>query len=304
MIDLNALPLPRLFEALTADGSLDRLLAAARREDFSDAGDVTTAAMPDGGRIVGAKGVGRMAGTVSGMVAIREILDAFDCHAELQTTVEDGAPCGAGEVLWHLRGPIGPILGVERTMLNIVGRMCGVATLTSKYVEAVSGTGCVVCDTRKTTPGLRAMEKYAVRCGGGTLHRAGLHDAVLLKDNHLVHLQPHELAGAVEEASTAARTRHDLRFVEVEVDDLVQFEKLLDCPEGVIDIILLDNFAPDQLREAVKLRDSRRSGLLLEASGGIVLERIGDVARTGVDRISVGALTQGVSSMDVSLEVQ
>ena len=303
MIDLNALTLPRLFETLTEDGSLDRLLAAARREDLSDAGDVTTAAMPDGGRVVRAVGVGRTAGTVSGMVAIRDILDAFDCSAQLENAVDDGAACDAGEVLWHLRGPLAPILGVERTLLNIVGRMCGIATLTARYVEAVSGTGCVVCDTRKTTPGLRAMEKYAVRCGGGTLHRVGLHDAVLMKDNHLAHLQPHELPGAVEKASNAARTRHDLRFVEVEVDRLEQFEKLLDCPDGVIDIILLDNFAPGELREAVKLRDARRPGLLLEASGGIVLERIGLVARTGVDRISVGALTQGVSSLDVSLEV-
>ncbi len=304
MIDLNALPLPRLFEALTADGSLDRLLAAARREDLSDAGDVTTAAMPDGGRVVRAAGVGRTAGTVSGMVAIRDILDAFDCAAELEIAVDDGAACGVGEVQWRLHGPIAPILGVERTLLNIVGRMCGIATLTASYVEAVSGTGCVVCDTRKTTPGLRAMEKYAVRCGGGTLHRVGLHDAMLLKDNHLSHLQSHELPGAVEKASTAARNRHDLRFVEVEVDDLGQFEKLLDCPEGVIDIILLDNFAPGELREAVRFRDARRPGLLLEASGGIVLERIGEVARTGVDRISVGALTHGVSSMDIGLEVE
>jgi nicotinate-nucleotide pyrophosphorylase (carboxylating) len=303
VIDLNALPLPRLFEALTANGSLDRLLRAARREDFSDAGDVTTAAMPDGGRVVRAAGVGRTAGTASGMVAIRDILDAFDCTAGLEIAVDDAAAFNAGAVLWRLDGPIAPILGVERTLLNIVGRMCGIATLTARYVEAVSGTGCVVCDTRKTTPGLRALEKYAVRCGGGTLHRSGLHDAMLLKDNHLAHLQPHELPDAVEKASTAARTNHDLRFVEVEVDDLEQFEKLLDCPDGVIDIILLDNFAPGQLREAVKLRESRRPGLLLEASGGVVLEQIADVAQTGVDRISVGALTHAASSLDVGLEV-
>jgi len=303
MIDLNALPLARLFEALTADGSLDRLLAAARREDLSDVGDVTTAAMPDGQRVVHAAGVARTAGTVSGMVAIRGILDAFDCTAKLENAIDDGATCGAGEVLWRLHGPIATILGVERTLLNIVGRMCGIATLTARYVEAVSGTGCVVCDTRKTTPGLRALEKYAVRCGGGTLHRVGLHDAVLLKDNHLSHLQPHELPDAVKKASSVARARHDLRFVEVEVDDLVQFEKLLDCPDGVIDIILLDNFAPGELRDAVKSRDSRRPDLLLEASGGIVLERIADVAQTGVDRISVGALTHAASSLDIGLEV-
>ncbi len=303
MIDLNALPLPELFEALTSDGSLRRLLAAARHEDLGDAGDVTTAAMSDGVRLVRAAGVARTAGTVSGMAAIREILDAFDCAAEVEIAVPDGVRCDAGGVLWRLHGPLAPILGVERTMLNIVGRLCGIATLTTRYVKAVSGTGCVVCDTRKTTPGLRALEKYAVRCGGGTLHRMGLHDAMLLKDNHLTHLQPDELAATVEQAARAGRASHELRFVEVEVDDLDQLASLLDCPDGVIDIVLLDNFRLDRLREAVKLRDKRQPGLQLEASGGIVLEQIADVARTGVDRISVGSLTHGVSSLDVGMEV-
>ncbi len=131
----------------------------------------------------------------------------------------------------------------------------------------------------------------------------GLHDAMLLKDNHLAHLQPQELAATVEQAASAARAGHELRFVEVEVDDLEQFASLLDCADGVIDIVLLDNFPPEGLREAVKLRDTAQPGLLLEASGGIVLERIADVARTGVDRISVGALTHAASSLDVSLEI-
>lgn len=303
MIDLNTLPLVDLFRALTADGSLDRLLDAARREDLGDAGDVTSAAMNGAPRRVDAAGVARAPGTVSGMAAIPRVLDAFDCAAEIEIVVADGAVCDAGTVLWRLHGPLVPILGVERTLLNVVGRLCGIATLTTRYVAAVAGTRCVVCDTRKTTPGLRSLEKYAVRCGGGTLHRLGLHDAVLLKDNHLAHLRPDELPAAVERAAAVARARHPLRFVEVEVDDRDQLDNVLECPDGVVDIVLLDNFTPAMLREAVTMRDTRRPGLLLEASGGIDLDQIDAVAKTGVDRISVGALTHGAASLDVGLEV-
>lgn len=303
MIDLNKLSLTSLFDELTSDGSLDRLLAAARYEDLGEPGDVTTAAIVDADLDARACGVARGAGVVSGMAAVGRILEAFDCAAQVTLVADDGATCEAGEVLWRLDGPLAPILGVERTLLNIVGRLCGIATLTARYVREIAGTGAIVCDTRKTTPGLRALEKYAVRCGGGTLHRSGLHDAVLMKDNHLAHLETGELAAAVTRAATAARARHDLRFVEVEVDGLEQLQELLACPEALIDIILLDNMSPDQLVHAVAMRDARRPGLELEASGGIDLETIAAVARTGVDRISVGALTHGATSLDVGLEV-
>ena len=303
MIDLNTLSLTALFDELTSDGSLDRLLAAARCEDLGESGDVTTAAIVDANLTARAAGVARDAGVVSGMAAVGRILESFDCAAELDLVAEDGATCKAGDVLWRLEGRLAPILGVERTLLNIVGRLCGVATLTARYVREIEGTGAIVCDTRKTTPGLRALEKYAVRCGGGTLHRSGLHDAVLMKDNHLAHLELGELAAAVTRAATAARARHDLRFVEVEVDELEQLQELLACPEALIDIILLDNMSPDQLVHAVAMRDARRPGLVLEASGGIDLDTIAAVARTGVDRISVGALTHGATSLDVGLEV-
>ncbi len=303
MIDLNTLSLARLFDELTSDGSLDRLLAAARCEDLGDSGDVTTSAIVEADLATRAAGVARGAGVVSGMAAVGRILESFDCAAEVDLVARDGATCEAGEVLWRLHGLLAPILGAERTLLNIVGRLCGIATLTARYVREISGTGAVVCDTRKTTPGLRALEKYAVRCGGGTLHRSGLHDAVLMKDNHLAHLDINELTAAVTRAATAARARHDLRFVEVEVDGAEQLERVLACPEGLIDIILLDNMSPDQLVHAVAMRDARRPGLLLEASGGIDLDTIAAVARTGVDRISVGALTHGATSLDVGLEV-
>ncbi len=303
MIDLNALPLPRLFDELTSDGSLQWLVAAARREDLGEAGDVSTSAMIDARRRVCAVGVARASGVVSGMPAIDPIVAAFDCAARVEILVTDGETFEGPRDLWRLHGPLAPILGVERTLLNVIGRLCGIATLTARYVREVSGTGAVVCDTRKTTPGLRSLEKYAVRCGGGTLHRLGLHDAVVLMDNHLAHLGPGELARAVATAAAAARALHDLRFVEVEVDNLEQLERLLECPAGLIDIVLLDNMTPDRLREAVARRDARQPGLQLEASGGITLDNVAAVARTGVDRVSIGALTHAVSSLDVSLEV-
>ncbi len=171
---------------------------------------------------------------------------------------------------------------------------------------AVAGTGAVVCDTRKTTPGLLALEKYAVRCGGATLHRIGLFDAMLVKDNHIAGVAPLALAATVAAAAARARTlsHGDLRFVEVEVDRLDQLEALLSLPPGTIDIVLLDNLGPADLRRAVERRDRRGSRVLLEASGGITLENIRAVALTGVDRIAVGALTRGAGWLDVGLDVE
>ena len=224
---LNDLTLPSLFETLTGGGPLDRLLDAARHEDLDGAGDVTTAAMIYHGRTVRADGTAREAGVVCGMPLLGPVLAAFESQAAVETRYDDGARCTAGDVLWCLRGELGPILTAERTLLNLFGRLSGVATLTARYVELAAGTGAAICDTRKTTPGLRALEKYAVRCGGGTLHRLGLYDAMLLKDNHLAHLGPDELGAEVIRAATAARSVHDLRFVEVEVATLDQLQTLL-----------------------------------------------------------------------------
>ena len=303
MVDPNQLPLPRLFETLTADETLTPLLEAARREDLGEIGDVSTASMIEAGWTVRAVVLARQGGVACGLRVIPRLLEVFECPAELETLVEDGDRCAADQPLCRLTGLLGPILWVERTMLNIVGRLSGIATLTARYVECVAGTDAVICDTRKTTPGLRSLEKYAVRCGGGHVHRLGLYDAVLFKDNHLAHLGPNELAPAVTKAATAARGQHDLRFVEVEVDDLEQLGRLLECPDGLIDMVLLDNMTGDQLREAVAMRDAAGSRILLEASGGIDLCGVRAVAETGVERISVGGLTHGVSSLDVSLEV-
>ena len=305
-VDPNALSLPRLFEVLTADGSLDRLLEAARAEDLGDVGDLTTQSIVDsgGGPTVRGTGVARGEGVVAGGSAIPAVLRVFDCPAKFEPLVGDGEPCSRGQTLWRLLGELGPILTAERTLLNLVGRLSGIATLTRRFVDLVAGTAAVVCDTRKTTPGMRSLEKFAVRCGGGILHRFGLHDAVLFKDNHLAHLGPTELAPAVEKAARAARDRAEVRFVGVEAESLEQLGLLLECPPGLIDLVLLDNMPPPQLAEAVAIRNAKASGVLLEASGGIDLQCVRAVAETGVDRISIGALTHDAPWLDISLEVK
>jgi nicotinate-nucleotide pyrophosphorylase (carboxylating) len=296
--------LPDLFEALTADGSLDRLLAAACAEDLGDAGDVTTRSIIETDATAVAVAVARDPGVVSGLAAVPSLLSAFGATCEYEPLTCDGAACEAGAAILRLRGAQGPILTLERTLLNLMGRLCGIASLTRRYVEAVSGTGAVICETRKTTPGLRSLEKYAVRCGGATLHRIGLFDAALYKDNHLAGLDPQTLAAAVAEAAERARSGASLRFVEVEVDTLDQLEALLDLPAGSVDMILLDNMPRDMLERAAAMRLERAPGVLLEASGGIELENVREIAATGVDRISVGALTRGAGWLDIALEVE
>ncbi len=303
MPDLNRLPLPRLFDRLTADGSLDRLLEAARVEDLADVGDVTTASIIGDAREVRASGIAREPGVVAGLAAIPRILNVFGCPAAFEPLTRDGRPCSADQTLWRLLGELAPILTVERTILNLVGRLSGIATLTRRYVDQVANTKAVICDTRKTTPGLRALEKYAVRCGGGHLHRLGLYDAALFKDNHLAYLTLGELAPAITAACRKVRTQHDLRFVEVEVDTLEQLGVLLDCPPGLIDIVLLDNMPLDQLREAVAMRDKAAVPVLLEASGRVDLQTVSAVAETGVDRIAVGALTRAAMWLDFGLDL-
>ena len=303
MQDLNALSLSELFLALTADGSLDRLLSAARAEDLADSGDVTTQSIIHDESDVRAAGVARQAGTVAGLAVIPRLLEVFECDVRFEPVASDGEACAAGQVLWRLLGDLRPILAVERTMLNLIGRLSGIATLTRRYVEAIAGTTAVICDTRKTTPGMRFLEKYAVRCGGGTLHRLGLHDAVLFKDNHLQHLGPGEFAQTVAASAKAARDRYDLRFVEVEIETLEQLRLVLEIEPGLIDMVLLDNMSLDQMRDAVISRDKLAPDVLVEASGTITLDHVQAVAETGVDRISVGALTHSAPSLDVALDL-
>lgn len=303
MIDLNTLSLPDLFAHLTADGRLASLLRLAREEDLGEAGDVTTAVLAHRDQPAQATMSSREPGVVCGLAAIETLLDVFEADVAVELHSYDGASVEPGTALAVLGGPVREIVRVERTMLNLVGRLSGVATETRRYVEAASIGRAVICDTRKTTPGWRHLEKYATRCGGATLHRLGLHDAVLLKDNHLAALEPAEFAQRVREMAEAARGRFDLRFVEVEVDTLEQFDALLELPDEVIDYVLLDNMSNELMAQAVERRDAVGKRVQLEASGGITLERIGTISGLGVDRISVGALTHSAGTLDVGFDV-
>lgn len=323
--DLNALPLPDLFAALTSDGCAKRLIEIARDEDLgmrprparagdeaestTTIGDVTTRACISPEKQGAADLVAREAGEVAGLAAMPMMLDVFGGEVRFEARASDGDRVAAKTIVGVLRGPMDEILELERTMLNLVGRLSGIATRTAKFVQAMTGGGPVrakLYDTRKTTPGLRAFEKYAVRCGGGMCHRIGLYDAMLIKDNHLAGVGVGEIAEFVAEASRRAREEAvtPLSFVEVEVDSLDQFRALLTLPAGIIDIVLLDNMGPAKLREAVAMRDAAGSRIELEASGGINLETIRGVAETGVDRISTGSLTHSAASLDVALDVE
>lgn len=305
MRDLNALSLPELFAAVATSGTVQPLLELALAEDLADIGDVTTESIVDADATAQGRIVARRSGVVSGLPACLMLLAAAEAGeaVELEFETVDGSACACGDTVATVSGSLGFLLILERTMLNLLGRLSGVATLTRAYVEAVEGTSAVVCDTRKTTPGLRMLEKYAVRCGGGTVHRLGLYDAALYKDNHLAGIEDADLAAHLHRAIAEARGSGQLRFVEVEVDRLEQFEALLELPDGAIDIILLDNMNPDTLVRAVALRDRRAPSLLLEASGGVSLETIRSIAETGVDRISVGALTHGSTWLDLALDM-
>jgi nicotinate-nucleotide pyrophosphorylase (carboxylating) len=304
VLDLDALPLEGLFEALTGDGSLARLLRAARDEDLGGGGDVTTASIVPAGATARAHLVARAGGIACGLRAVPAVLEAFAARAvRWSPSSADGSRCRAGEALGVIEGDLAAILALERTLLNLVGHLGGVATATRAFVDAAAGTRAAICATRKTTPGLRGLEKYAVRCGGGTLHRLGLHDAALYKDNHLAGVAPTRLAAVLTAAVRAAR-RSPLRFVEVEVDDLAQLRAVLAIEPGLVDMVLLDNMPPALLAEAVAIRDEIAPRVLLEASGGVRIDTVSAIAATGVDRISVGAITHSAPALDVALDVE
>lgn len=216
----------------------------------------------------------------------------------------DGDIVAPGETIGTVVGRIADVLVLERTILNLLGLLSGTATATALYVEAVRGAGAQpkICATRKTIPGLRRLQKYAVAVGGGDPHREGLSDAVLLKDNHRAGLTPAQLAERVVAVAAHARAASAPSFVCCEVDELRQLDALLALPAGVLDIVLLDNFSLADLRLATRARDGSRSTIQLEASGGVTLATVRAIAETGVDRISVGALTHSVKWLDVGLD--
>jgi nicotinate-nucleotide pyrophosphorylase (carboxylating) len=268
-------------------------LRAFLREDWGTQ-DWSTAAVPDRpmtARVL-AKGELVLAGLPMAVETLR--LTCPNVNADLAR--RDGQRVGPGTEVIRLRGSSHGILLAERVMLNLLQRLSGTATLTRRFVDAIEGTGARILDTRKTTPGLKLLEKYAVRCGGGVNHRLTLGDGVLLKENHLA------AAGGVRAAVEAARhTAPNLVKIEVEVESLGQLKACLDLPD--VDGVLLDNMALDQMREAVALRDRSGRRLFLEASGNITLDRARAVAETGVDFLSVGALTHSAPAVDLSLRM-
>ncbi|MEX0655870.1 MAG: carboxylating nicotinate-nucleotide diphosphorylase [Phycisphaeraceae bacterium] len=289
-------------EAYLNTDELAALIQRAKLEDVGPSGlDVTSRLFVPGERTGEARMTAREPGTVSGLALLPAVASAYD--AKLAVTIEaaDGGRIAAGQTVARLAGPIRSLLAVERVALNFVSHLSGVATLTARYVAATQGTSARICDTRKTLPGLRSVQKYAVACGGGTTHRMGLHDAMLIKDNHLAGVELDRLTDALRDAIARARTMHpQLKFAEVEVDTLEQLERVLPCGA---DMVLLDNMPVDELRQAVALRDREAPGVLLEASGGVTLQTVASIAQTGVDRISVGALTHSAPALDFGLDV-
>jgi len=271
---------------------LDLLLWLAIQEDLGH-GDVTTEAVVDPDLKGRAVVLGREAFVLSGSRVFRRIFELLDSAIQIENFFQDGEEIQPGIPVFGLDGSVRTLLTGERTALNFVQKLCGIATLTRNMVKELSGSSCRLLDTRKTTPLWRVLEKAAVRHGGGTNHRFGLADGVLIKDNHII------AAGEVGEVVRRARQRapHTLKL-EVEVDNLEQFEVAL---EAGADIILLDNFSLEMLREAVERNKGR---VLLEASGGVLLERVRAIADTGVDFISCGALTHSARSIDLTMEME
>jgi nicotinate-nucleotide pyrophosphorylase (carboxylating) len=276
----------------------DRLIKLALEEDLGTAGDLTCQAVIPEGMQGRACFVVRKAGVIAGLPMISRVFAAVEPRLNIEVTAQDGEKVIPNTRLATLTGPLRGILMGERTALNFLQRLSGVATQTFQFAEQLKGTTCRLLDTRKTTPGWRILEKYAVRCGGGHNHRMGLFDAVMIKDNHLAGLR-HEgtpLHTAIQQARSKVQKK---TIIEVEVEHLDQLREALSAAP---DIVLLDNMKPDLLRAAVQMRNELAPEVKLEASGGITLNNIRAVAATGVDCISVGALTHSAVALDIALD--
>jgi len=276
----------------------DRLVPLALEEDLGDKGDLTCQAVipPEmNGRGVF---VARQAGVIAGLPILPSIFRTLNLLVRVELAVQDGQQVEPQVRLATISGPLRSILTGERTALNFLQRLSGVATQTRRYTEQLEGTKCLLLDTRKTTPGWRVLEKYAVRCGGGHNHRMGLCDAVMIKDNHLAGLR-HD-GTPIRTAIRQARSRMDRGVtIEVEVENLDQLREALAAkPE----FVLLDNMTPDHLHEAVLLRNELAPQVRLEASGGVTLQNVREIANTGVDFVSVGALTHSAVALDIALD--
>lgn len=314
--------LESLFARLCDDGVVRRLVQLARDEDLGVAGDITSRACISESAIAHAAIVAREHAVLSGVRVVPLVLQACAPDVAFQGRAADGHTVASRQTIGFLTGPTRQILAAERTLLNFIGRLAGIASLTARFVAAAHDAAKLaglarppkILDTRKTSPGMRALEKYAVACGGGSSHRIGLYDAALFKDNHLAGVPVSELPAFLTAAAAKARALalqpHEpghrapkpLAFVEAEVDSLDQLAAILAAGGCGLDIILLDNMTPDELRRAVKLRDDSALPIELEASGGISLDTMPFVAATGVDRISAGQLTHSARCIDVALD--
>ena len=289
------------------DQALRRLIEAARREDLGPAGlDATSSLFIEADRPCTARIAARQGGVVAGLALLPYITELYDAAVQISASAVDGATVEPGDAVAELQGPLRSVLMLERVALNFAGHLSGVATHTAEFARRIAHTSAKVYDTRKTLPGLRGLQKYAVSCGGGGTHRMGLYDAVLVKDNHLAHVPLDDMTDALRKmADRARREIPGLKFVMVEVDTLEQLVRVL--PAGV-DLVLLDNMPPAVLSRAVAQREAAQvetgHRTELEASGGVTLDTVRAIAEAGVDRISVGALTHSSINLDLGLDIQ
>ena len=278
------------------------LIQMAIEEDLGR-GDKTSEILFKDDNIAKATIISREEIVVCGMEIVGEILKSYDERLSLTIRINDGKPAHVGSKLGVIEGPLRPMLSAERVMLNFLQRLSGIATTTRKYVRAIQGTKARIYDTRKTMPGWRLLEKYAVRCGGGYNHRIGLYDGILIKDNHLAELG-RDFQQKLRKIIVEAKQVKGVKFVAVEVDHVDdQLNYVLEIPD--IDIVLLDNMGQWQLKHAVEMRDAMRGKHkkpLLEASGNITLSNVSAIAQCGIDRIAVGAITHSAKAVDIGLD--
>jgi nicotinate-nucleotide pyrophosphorylase (carboxylating) len=267
------------------------LIRIALREDLSDAGDITSKATIPTDKKIAATMRARENGILAGLDVAIQVFKEVDVTLTLTLKAKDGDTLKAGQDILIIEGNAQKILTAERTALNVMTHLSGIATQTAKYVEAVKGTDAQILDTRKTLPGYRMLQKHAVKMGGGKNHRMGLYDAILIKDNHIAS------AGGISQALNAAKATN--KNIQIEVDTLEQLQEVLD--NGNANGVLLDNMTPEKLKQAVSLVNKR---LTTEASGGINLDTVRAIAETGVDYVSVGALTHSVKTLDIGLDIK
>jgi nicotinate-nucleotide pyrophosphorylase (carboxylating) len=277
-----------------------RLVELALQEDLGLVGDLTSAAVIPPDLAGNAVFVPRTAGVVAGLPALGIVFAAVHPALKFQPLCADGTAATPGARLATVTGPMRGLLVGERTALNFLQHLSGIATQTRRYVEAVAGLPVRILDTRKTLPGWRLLEKYAVRQGGGHNHRMGLYDGILIKDNHLA-ARNLGVRAVAEQAQAWRKQQESLVPLEIEVDTLEQLDAVLGCRP---DVVLLDNMTPEQLREAVRRRNAQAPGVLLEASGGVTLATVRAIAEAGVERISIGALTHSAPALDIGMDYQ